>query len=137
MLERGGQTPATWINPEAFAIPANGTWGNAGRNLVRAPGLWQIDTALTKRHQITEHLGIEFRAEAFNLLNHSQFGLPNANISALGSFGKITQRPRENRGNYVGSGAQRGQTRCQQWIRILRQISGLMAKDRKVPGDRI
>ena len=87
----GGQTLNLWINPAAFAIPANGKWGNAGRNLVRAPGLWQLDTALTKRNQITERVGIEFRAEAFNLLNHPQFGLPNTNFSALGSFGKITQ----------------------------------------------
>ena len=91
LLPPGGQTPTAWINPAAFAIPANGTWGNAGRNLVRAPGLWQIDTALTKRNQISERMGIEFRAEAFNLLNHSQLGLPNANFSALGSFGRITQ----------------------------------------------
>jgi hypothetical protein len=87
----GGQTPSLWINPAAFAIPANGTWGNAGRNIVRAPGAGQIDAALTKRNQITERLGLEFRAEVFNLLNHPQFGLPNANFSALGSFGRITQ----------------------------------------------
>jgi hypothetical protein len=91
LLPPGGQTPTAWINPAAFAIPVNGTWGNAGRNLVRAPGLWQIDTALTKHNQISERMGIEFRAEAFNLLNHSQLGLPNANFSALGSFGRITQ----------------------------------------------
>jgi hypothetical protein len=91
LIPPGGQTPSLWINPAAFAIPANGTWGNAGRNLVRAPGIWQIDSALTKRNQITERVGIEFRAEAFNLLNHPQFGLPNASFSALGSFGRITQ----------------------------------------------
>jgi hypothetical protein len=91
LIPPGGQTPRDWINPAAFSIPANGTWGNAGRNLVRAPGIWQIDTALTKRTQITEHTGIEFRAEAFNLLNHAQFGLPNGNFSAAGSFGTITQ----------------------------------------------
>ena len=91
LIPPGGQTPSLWINPAAFAIPANGTWGNAGRNVVRAPGAGQIDAALTKRNQITERLGLEFRAEAFNLLNHPQFGLPNANFSALGSFGRITQ----------------------------------------------
>ena len=87
----GGQTPNLWINPAAFAIPANGQWGNAGRNLVRAPGVWQMDTALTKRNRLTERVGIEFRAEAFNLLNHAEYGLPNTNLSASGSFGKITQ----------------------------------------------
>jgi hypothetical protein len=91
LIPTGGQTPQDWINAAAFAIPANGTWGNAGRNLVRAPGAWQIDAALTRRARITEHAGLEFRAEAFNVLNHSQFGLPNANFSAPGSFGTITQ----------------------------------------------
>lgn len=91
LIPPGGQTPNLWINPAAFAIPANGTWGNAGRSLVRAPGAWQLDTALAKRNQITERVGLEFRAEAFNLLNHAQFGLPSGNFSALGSFGRITQ----------------------------------------------
>jgi hypothetical protein len=36
-------------------------------------------------------MDLEFRAEAFNLLNHAQFGLPNGNLSAAGSFGTITQ----------------------------------------------
>ncbi len=91
LIPPGGRTPALWINPAAFSIPANGQWGNAGRNLARAPGIWQVDTALTKRNQLTERIGIEFRAEAFNLFNRSQFGLPNTNLSASGSFGTITQ----------------------------------------------
>ena len=91
LIPAGGQTPGDWINALAFSIPANGTWGNAGRNLVRAPGVWQIDTALTKRARITERINLEFRAEAFNLLNHAQYGLPNGNFSAAGSFGTITQ----------------------------------------------
>jgi hypothetical protein len=86
-----GQTPGLWINPSAFAVPADGAWGNAGRNLVRAPGIWQVDTALTKSEKVTERIGLEFRAEAFNLFNRAQFGLPNTNLSAGGSFGKITQ----------------------------------------------
>ncbi len=91
LIPSGGQTPQHWITPAAFAVPANGTWGNAGRNLVRAPRIWQIDTALTKRNQITERIGLEFRAEAFNILNRSQFSVPNTNLSAAGSFGQITQ----------------------------------------------
>jgi hypothetical protein len=91
LIPPGGQTPSDWINAAAFSTSANGTWGNAGRNLVRAPGVWQIDTALTKRARLTERMNIEFRAEAFNLLNHAQFGLPNGNLSAAGSFGTITQ----------------------------------------------
>jgi hypothetical protein len=91
LIPVGGQTPQHWINPAAFSIPANGKWGNAGRNLGRAPDIWQIDTALTKRNQISERVGLEFRAEAFNILNRAQFGAPNTNLSAAGSFGQITQ----------------------------------------------
>jgi hypothetical protein len=91
LIPPGGQTPQNWINPAAFSIPANGTWGNAGRNLIRAPGISQLDAALTKRNQLTERVGLEFRAEAFNVLNRAQFGAPNTNLSALGSFGQITQ----------------------------------------------
>jgi len=91
LLPAGGQTPGNWINAAAFSTPANGTWGNAGRSLVRAPGIWQLDTALTKRNPITERIGIEFRAEAFNVFNRAQYGLPNTNLSAAGSFGQITQ----------------------------------------------
>jgi hypothetical protein len=86
----GGQTPGNWINPAAFAIPAPGTFGDAGRNLVRAPGLWQVDSALSKTIGFTERLGLQFRAEVFNLFNRAQYGSPQANLSSPLSFGVIT-----------------------------------------------
>jgi hypothetical protein len=86
----GGQTPQDWINPAAFTIPAAGTFGNAGRNLVRAPGLWQVDAALSKTINFTERAGLQFRAEAFNLFNRAQYGSPQANLSSPLSFGAIT-----------------------------------------------
>jgi hypothetical protein len=70
------KTPENWLNPAALATPANGTWGNLGRNAVRAPGVWQIDPALSKRFPITERVGVNFRAEAFNILNRAQYGQP-------------------------------------------------------------
>jgi hypothetical protein len=85
-----GRTPQVWINPAAFAIPAPGTFGDAGRNLVRAPGLWQVDAALSKAIGFTERLGLQFRAEAFNLFNRAQYGSPQANLSSPLSFGVIT-----------------------------------------------
>ena len=86
----GGQTPQDWINPAAFAVPASGTFGNAGRNLVRAPRLWQADTALAKRILVTERLDVQIRAEVFNLFNRAQYGSPQANLSSLLNFGVIT-----------------------------------------------
>jgi hypothetical protein len=84
-----GQTPWNWINPAAFAVPADGTWGDAPRNLVRAPGAWQIDLALAKSIAITERAQLQFKAETFNIFNHPQYGIPQANISAGPIFGTI------------------------------------------------
>ncbi|HEY4047666.1 MAG TPA: carboxypeptidase regulatory-like domain-containing protein [Acidobacteriaceae bacterium] len=73
------RTPANWLNPDALSYPAIGTWGNLGRNAVRAPGVWQIDPSLKKRFSLTDRVGLTFRAEAFNVLNGAQYGQPNTN----------------------------------------------------------
>ena len=70
------QATSDWLNPAAFSTPANGTWGNLGRNAVRAPGLWQIDPSLEKRFALNQRIGLSFRAEAFNILNRAQYGSP-------------------------------------------------------------
>ncbi len=85
-----GQTIYQRFNLAAFTAPAKGTWGNAGRNLGRAPGLWEMDAALEKRTPVHEHASLSFRAEAFNLLNHPIYGSPAANISTRATFGRIT-----------------------------------------------
>ncbi len=79
-----------WINPAALSTPAPGTFGDAGRNLARGPNEWQLDTALVKNIPIAERLALSFRAEAFNLFNHPQYGLPASNYSNLTTFGQIT-----------------------------------------------
>jgi hypothetical protein len=90
LIRPGGQTPNDWINLAAFTTPAPGTYGDAGRNLVRAPGLWQVDAALAKNVSLTEQLALQFRVEAFNVFNRAQFGMPQANLSSPLSFGMIT-----------------------------------------------
>jgi hypothetical protein len=85
----GGSTPGHWFNPAAFAVPAAGTWGNAGRNLGRGPSLYQIDMSLAKRVTITEKMGVEFRAEAFNILNRAQLGDPTGDVTVPAQFGII------------------------------------------------
>ena len=90
LIPPGGQTPNSWINAAAFATPASGTYGNAGRNLIRAPGLWQMDLAVVKKVPLKERFGVEFRAEAFNVFNRAQFGVPQANLSTPLTFGVIT-----------------------------------------------
>jgi hypothetical protein len=83
------QTVQQWLNPAAFVLPAPGTWGNCGRDLVRAPGIWQADTALQKRVTVNERTGISFRAEVFNLFNRAQYGSPKVSLPS-GNFGLIT-----------------------------------------------
>lgn len=83
------QTVNHWFNAAAFTTPANGTWGNAGRNLLRAPGLWQLDGQLSKRFPVTERVSVNFRVEVFNLLNRAQYGAPSGSWNTA-TFGVIT-----------------------------------------------
>ncbi|HWB96223.1 MAG TPA: hypothetical protein VG672_05960, partial [Bryobacteraceae bacterium] len=64
------------INPAAFAIPAPGTFGNLGRDALHGPNLAQLDFTLAKRFRLTEKGSLEFRAEFYNLLNHTNFAAP-------------------------------------------------------------
>ena len=73
----------------AFSIPAPGVFGNAGRNILRGPGLKYLDLSVSRSLAIRERMKLQFRAEAFNLTNTVAFGLPNANVSG-GSPGVIT-----------------------------------------------
>ena len=86
----GGKSIGEWINPAAFAVPANGTWGDAPRNIARGPGAWQIDFGVARSIRLSERAHLEFRSEFFNIFNHPQYGLPNATFGVPG-FGSITQ----------------------------------------------
>jgi hypothetical protein len=86
----GGATVAQWLNPAAFAIPASKTWGDLPRDAVRGPGAWQMDLGIGKRVNLTERTNLQFRTEFFNIFNHPQYGLPQADFTASG-FGVISQ----------------------------------------------
>jgi hypothetical protein len=66
-----------------------GGFGNEGRNAFNGPGNWNFDASFFKSTRITERMKLEYRFEAFNALNHPQFGDPNTTLNA-GTFGKIT-----------------------------------------------
>jgi hypothetical protein len=68
-------------NPAAFVEPTGLTFGDAGRNLLNSPSRTNWDAGLFKRFTIAESRAFEFRAEAFNILNHTQW-LPISNSSA-------------------------------------------------------
>ena len=84
-----GPTVSQWINPAAFRVPGPGTWGNAGRNIARGPGLVEIDAGLSKRFTIGERTAIQFRGEVFNVFNRSQLGNPSGDITVPTQFGTI------------------------------------------------
>ncbi len=82
------------IDKSAFAVPGNISqgifaYGNAGRNILRGPHLFNTDMSIHKSFQIKERLRFTFRAEAFNAFNSPQFANPAANIEAA-TFGNIT-----------------------------------------------
>jgi hypothetical protein len=66
-----------YFDPNAFALPAAGFYGNLGRNTLIGPGLAKVDVSLNKHFQLTERLGMEFRTEVFNILNHANFSIPS------------------------------------------------------------
>jgi hypothetical protein len=102
------KTINNWLNINAFAVPAPGTWGNLGRNVARGPGYYEIDVALEKSTAVTERLNVKFRAEAFNLFNHPIYTDPALGIGSSGnpdpSFGVITS---ELNTNPTGPGSSR------------------------------
>jgi hypothetical protein len=68
--------PNQWFNPAAFWLPAAGTFGDAGRDIITAPGLLGVDGSMFKTFHIGERATLQFRAEFFNALNHTNFGWP-------------------------------------------------------------
>ena len=84
-----------WFNTKAFAHSAAGTFGTSGRNNLFGPMLASVDMSLMKDFRFYREYSVQFRAEAFNLLNRANFNLP-ANRITQGTFGRITsaQDPR-------------------------------------------
>ena len=76
------------INPLAFTAAGSGI-GDAPRNLARGFGAWQMDLAIRRNFPIGERVKLQFRAEAFNVFNHPNFGTINANFGDL-TFGQAT-----------------------------------------------
>ena len=85
----GTHTADKWFNPAAFATPPAYTYGNVGRNSVYGPGLQTIDIAVVRSFRLSERTNFQFRAEAFNALNHANLGTPNRYVNEP-QFGTIT-----------------------------------------------
>lgn len=94
--------PGGWmLNRMAFACTTNGSTtgtcgtatptrqGTLGRNYVRQPSFWVLNTATQRNFRIYERLQLIFRAEAFNILNHPNLDNPNTTLSSS-TFGELT-----------------------------------------------
>jgi hypothetical protein len=84
---RGGQAV---FDASQFSLPALGTMGNARRRFFSGPGMESFDATVSRRFLVSENRALEFRVEAFNVMNHSQFfgaSAVDGNISS-GSFGQ-------------------------------------------------
>ncbi len=91
----GHPTIGHWFDTTAFAFQPAGTIGSEHRNQLYGPGLQRVDLSLFKNFDLFERLKLEFRTEAFNVLNTAQFVNPNASLSLSGgapvsTFGTIT-----------------------------------------------
>ena len=88
------KTQKQWFNPAAFSLPTVRTWGNVGRGVLHGPGLQTVDISVMKNTSISERVGLQFRAEFFNALNHTNLGPPNpivfSGTSVSPSAGLIT-----------------------------------------------
>jgi hypothetical protein len=85
------QTLDRWLDINAFARAASGTWGNCGVGIVRAPGYQNVDLTLSKRFAIGGARYAEIRAEMFNIANRPNFRAPGRDINAPNTFGQISQ----------------------------------------------
>ena len=84
------RTITHWFDTSAFVRPAPGTFGNSGAYVLEGPGLQEHNLTLGKTFPITERFRFTFMAAAQNVLNHPNFDVPSANISAPGSAGVIS-----------------------------------------------
>ena len=87
-------TANEWVSRASFhqLNPATqaGQFGNEGRNVVRGPGIEDVDLSLFKNFSLEETRRLQFRAECFNLLNHANLRLPENDLESP-AFGQILQ----------------------------------------------
>ncbi|MGH9663907.1 MAG: TonB-dependent receptor domain-containing protein, partial [Bryobacteraceae bacterium] len=78
-----------WFSPSSFAAPAALTFGNAGRNVISGPGLFNLDFSLFRTIAVSERLRLQLRGEAFGITNTAQFANPGTTLGNA-NFGYVT-----------------------------------------------
>lgn len=79
-----------WLYPAAFVSAPVGQDGNLRKNTLVGPRFVDWDAAIFRNIRFHENVGLQFRAEYFNLLNHTNFGDPGTTVASTSSFGRIT-----------------------------------------------
>jgi hypothetical protein len=81
------KTVQQYFNPAAFLPPATGTYGNVSRDPLTGPHLAQLDFSATRNAHLSERVGFQFRAEFFNILNHTNLSTPNPVVYSSATSG--------------------------------------------------
>jgi hypothetical protein len=99
ITDSDGSKYVQWVNPAAFAQPADGTFGNLSRYKFYGPAYGSVDFSIFKNTKITERVTAQLRFEFYNLLNHNNWETPNTNpftqssgwaANSTNGFGRIT-----------------------------------------------
>jgi hypothetical protein len=96
-----------YYDPTFFVMPAPGTLGNVGRNSLRGPGYSTVDMSVSKNIQLPGTASVQLRAEGFNILNHTNFGQPNASPLLITVGGGGTVNPTAGRITTLAGDARR------------------------------
>jgi hypothetical protein len=88
-LSRSERSVNRWFDASAFRAPQPFTFGNAGRNLLFAPGDIVFDFSVLKDFSLTDRVRLQIRGEFFNMPNHTNLGGPASNISVAATVGRI------------------------------------------------
>ena len=89
LLPKGQRSVDQWFNVNAFALPAQFTYGTSGLFVINAPGRYNWDLALQKDFRILERHTLQFRAESYNLPNSVSLGNPSVAYDG-NNFGRVT-----------------------------------------------
>ena len=94
---RSNPSPFNWFDASAFVDPGGTLQGGVTRNTLRGPGTVQVDLSALKNFQVVERIRVQFRAEAYNIINRGIFAQPAANISTPSTVGKVSTTSADNR----------------------------------------
>ncbi len=83
------QRITNWFQPKCFGVPNDNSFGNVGRNTLIGPGTVNVDFGAHKLFTLRENMKLQFRAEFFNVFNHTQLNNPDTSVSDS-TFGRIT-----------------------------------------------